>query len=193
MITKANRDGLLSRVPTSKGGPILSHLFFTDDNLLFCRSNVVQWNQLSSILHAYEVASGQKMNTNKMGIFFSRNTTTDDKKHVQELAGIPVDQCYDKYVGLPALVGRLRTKAFKHIKERVEASQRLEAQVLISSRKRDFVESNDPGNTDVLYESLQATKGAMFRNKFSNDEILLGPQSEGETDPLDELEQDGYF
>ena len=75
----------------------------------------------------------------------------------------------------------------------MEAYPRLEAQVLVSSRKKDFVESSNPGNTDVLYGRFQATKGALFRNKFSNDEILLGPQSEGETDPFDELEQDGCF
>jgi hypothetical protein len=82
------------------------------------RSNVAQWNQLSSILQDYEMASGQKMNTNTMGIFvFSSNTTNDNKKKIQELAGIPIDQCYNTYLGLPALVGQSCTKAFKNIKE----------------------------------------------------------------------------
>jgi hypothetical protein len=119
ILAKANGDGLLSGVPMSKEGPIISHLFFADDSLLFCKSNVAQWNHLSSILQNYKMASGQKMNTNKTGIFFSRNTTNDEKEQIQKLAGIPIDQCYDTYLGLLALVGRSRTKAFKNIKERV--------------------------------------------------------------------------
>ena len=72
-----------------------------------------------AILKDYEMALGQKMNTNKTGIFFSQNTTVDDKQKIQELVGIPIDQRYDTYLGLLALVGRSRTKAFKNIKERV--------------------------------------------------------------------------
>jgi hypothetical protein len=36
-----------------------------------------------------------------------------------EVAGIPVNQRYDTYLGLPAMVGRSRIAAFKSIKDRV--------------------------------------------------------------------------
>jgi hypothetical protein len=72
LIVKANMDGRLKGVPTSKRGPEISHLFFADDSLLFCRANLVQWNHLSSILKLYEEASGQKMNANKTAIFYSK-------------------------------------------------------------------------------------------------------------------------
>jgi hypothetical protein len=119
MLSQANRDERLTGAPTSRRGPALSHLFFADDSLLFCRANLSQWNHLTSILQTYEEASGQKMNTNKTAIFFSRNTSSDDKEHIQRVAGIPTNQRYDTYLGLPALVGRSRTSAFKCIKERV--------------------------------------------------------------------------
>ena len=119
MVVKANEDRLLSGVPTFRRGPKISHLFFADDSLLFCRSNLAQWCNLLAILQSYEEASGQKMNTNKTSIFFSKNTRVGDKEIISEFAGIPVTSRYDKYLGLPALVGRSRMKAFKNILERV--------------------------------------------------------------------------
>jgi hypothetical protein len=119
MIKKASNDGSLTGVSTSKRGPTVSHLFFADDSLLFCRANMMQWNKLSNILHCYEMASGQKMNANKTSIFFSRNTTVAEKEQIQETAGIPIDQRYDTYLGLPALVGRSRMNAFRSIREKV--------------------------------------------------------------------------
>ncbi|XP_059446647.1 uncharacterized protein LOC132178216 [Corylus avellana] len=119
MISHANDEGVLTGVPTSKKGPTLSHLFFADDSLLFCRSTIAQWNSLSFILQVYEGASGQKMNSNKTALFFSRNAHDGDKEQIQRLAGIPINQRYDTYLGLPTLVGRSQTRAFNNIKERV--------------------------------------------------------------------------
>jgi hypothetical protein len=59
------------------------------------------------------------MNTNKTSLFFSRNISNVDKEQIQGVAGIPSNQHYDTYLGLPALVGRSRTGAFKSIKEGV--------------------------------------------------------------------------
>ena len=50
LLTQANRNSHLSGVPTSRRGLEISHLFFTDDSLLFCWSTTAQWNQLMSIL-----------------------------------------------------------------------------------------------------------------------------------------------
>ena len=119
MISQANRDGRLMGVPTSRGGLVISHLFFADDRLLFCRSTMTQWNHLSAILHLYKGASRQKMNSNKTAIFFSKNSAVIDKDQIQGVARIPVDQRYDTYLGLPALVGRSRIRAFRSIKDKV--------------------------------------------------------------------------
>ena len=59
MITWANNDGLLTGVSTSKKGTRISHLFFANHSLLFCRTSYLQWSNLSHILKVYEAASGQ--------------------------------------------------------------------------------------------------------------------------------------
>jgi hypothetical protein len=82
MLTQANLDGRLSGVPTSKNGPRVSHLFFADDSLLFCRTSMTQWNQLTQLLTTYEGASRQRLNNNKTAIFFSKNTPQMEKEEI---------------------------------------------------------------------------------------------------------------
>ncbi|XP_059451054.1 uncharacterized protein LOC132181841 [Corylus avellana] len=82
-------------------------------------ANIVQRSNLTNILRVYEVALGQKLNQDKTAIFFSNNTRPIDRDSVLELAGIPASQRYDTYLGLPALVGKSRTIAFRHIIDRV--------------------------------------------------------------------------
>jgi hypothetical protein len=58
MLTKEERMGTLTGVPMSKRGPQLTHLFFADDSLLFCKAKLQHWRKLSCLLRIYEEASG---------------------------------------------------------------------------------------------------------------------------------------
>jgi hypothetical protein len=119
MLSRAESKGVIIGVPTSKKGPRLSHLFFADDSLLFCKANLVEWRRLMRLLEDYEAASGQKLNKEKTSIFFSRNTSEEKKDEISRLSGLSATQCYEKYLGLPTMVGRSKYKAFKSIKDRV--------------------------------------------------------------------------
>jgi hypothetical protein len=63
LLTLAEIKGMIG-VPTSKSGPRLSHLFFIDDSLLFCKANSVEWRRILRILEKYKAVSRQK---NKYG------------------------------------------------------------------------------------------------------------------------------
>jgi hypothetical protein len=95
-------------VPTSKKGPRLSHLFFADDSLIFCKVNSVEWRRLTKLLDKYEATSGQKLNKDKTSIFFNRNTSPKKRLEISQLSGLQATQSYDKYLGLPTLVGKSR-------------------------------------------------------------------------------------
>ena len=40
------------------GGPKLSHLFFADDSLIFCKASLDECDSLQHVLKVYEQASG---------------------------------------------------------------------------------------------------------------------------------------
>jgi hypothetical protein len=106
-------------LPIARGGTRFNHLFFADDSLLFCKTNIFEWLHIQAVLDTYEKASSQKLNKNKMSIFFSRNTKAEAKAHILSVAGISSTKGYEKYLGLPAIIGQSKMKAFGEIKGKV--------------------------------------------------------------------------
>jgi hypothetical protein len=97
MLSKVKSKGLITGMPTSKKGPRLSHLFFIDDSLLFCKANLVEWRRLTKLLEDYKAALGKKLNKEKISNFFSHNTSVEKKEEISRLSG--ATQCYEKYLG----------------------------------------------------------------------------------------------
>jgi hypothetical protein len=95
----------------------ISHIFFADDSLLFCKANFVE--RLLRIFGIYEAASGQKLNLQKTFIFFNRNTSHAKRQEILRLSGLQKAQRYDTYLGLPSLVGKFRVQSFHSIKDKV--------------------------------------------------------------------------
>ena len=77
LIHKAKSDGLLKGVSICRNDPRVSHLFFTDDSVLFCLAKESECQVILDILSIYEKGSGQKINGDKTNIFFSANTHHD--------------------------------------------------------------------------------------------------------------------
>ena len=102
-----------------KRGPKISHLFFANDSLLFCRASLTDLQAIQDILSLYEQASGQKLNQEKTTIFFSKAVNEDTKAQITNFLQVPEVKEYEKYLGLPVVVGRNRKASLNFIKERV--------------------------------------------------------------------------
>ena len=82
LIADASNRQSLNRVSIYRGCPRVTHLFFADDSLLFCKVERREISKLVEILELYEAASGQKINTKKSSVTFSHNTPLETRSEV---------------------------------------------------------------------------------------------------------------
>lgn len=87
--------------------------------MFFCKSSDKACSALKRILSQYETASGQKINTQKSSIFFSRKTPADRKQKARDFLLIDKEGGVGKYLGLPELFGRKKKDLFSSIVDRI--------------------------------------------------------------------------
>ncbi|KAK6796397.1 hypothetical protein RDI58_004098 [Solanum bulbocastanum] len=105
LLDQAEEQGELRGISLRRGGPSL-----------ILESAV----KISEILRTYELCSGQKVNFEKSAIYFSKNTTEEEKDNIiAEIGQIHRDNL-GLYLGLPAVVGRSKKRMLEFIKERVK-------------------------------------------------------------------------
>ena len=119
LINKAAHNGDIKGVSICQNGPKLTHLLFADDSVIFCRAKESECQCLVDILAKYENASEQQINSTKTTLFFSKSTSEEMQASIKSMLGVSVIQQYEKYLGLPSLVGRKKKESFNHIKQQV--------------------------------------------------------------------------
>ena len=112
-------DGQMEGVIVCRGGPKLSHLFFADDSLIFCKATLAECDSLQHVLEVYKRASRQQLNRAKTSLFFSRDTPRVVQEEVKQRFGAQVIKQHEKCLGLPSLVGRNKRDTFNAIKEKL--------------------------------------------------------------------------
>ena len=110
LIHDVARNQQISGVSICRGCPIITHLFFADDSLLFYKANVQECQKLFSILQSYEAASGQKINADKSLVFFSPNTPQETKECILRFLRPMQDSRHNKYLELPSIIGKSKPK-----------------------------------------------------------------------------------
>ncbi|XP_042972810.1 uncharacterized protein LOC122304618 [Carya illinoinensis] len=146
LMNHAESIKMIHGFPICRGKLSINHLFFADDSLIFCRANAREWSSIHVFLNLYEEASGQKLNKTKTSIFFSPNTKQATKEYILNLAGTRASSSYEKYLGLPSLIGRSKHAAFKDIIDRIRGK--------ISNWKNKFL--SQAGKEILLKAVIQA-------------------------------------
>ena len=87
LLRKKEAVGLIRGVAVSRLAPSISHLFFVNDCIIFCRATMEECRQLASVLEVYEKESRQKLNREKTSLFFSKNKKEDIQNFVNDTFG----------------------------------------------------------------------------------------------------------
>lgn len=74
---------------------------------------------IQGILEVYEQASRQQINRGKTTLFFSKAIAEETKEEIINFLGVLEIKEYEKYLGLPVVVGRKKKASLNYIKERV--------------------------------------------------------------------------
>ena len=119
LLVQAARNSSIRGYSLCKNGPQITHLFFVDDILLFCRARTEELQVIQKILSVYEKALGQQVNRGKTTLFFSKVVTEETKREILTFLGVSKIKEYEKYLGLLAVVGREKKASLNYIKERV--------------------------------------------------------------------------
>ncbi|XP_057779546.1 uncharacterized protein LOC130998129 [Salvia miltiorrhiza] len=119
MVKHETARGAMHGVKMGRGGPFISHLMFADDCLFFCRAEAQECEVLKRVLRDYEEASGQAINLQKSGIFFSSNVSEVLRADISSIMGVSLPLNTGRYLGLPSLVGRKKREIFSYLRERL--------------------------------------------------------------------------
>ena len=95
------------------------HLLFANDSLLFCRATRHDYQKLLEILSTYERFSSQKLNKEKIALFFSESTPINMQSEIMKKLRVIELKQYEAYLGLPALVRRNKRARIDQLKQRV--------------------------------------------------------------------------
>lgn len=118
LLYQAEARGSITSIPIGSDPIRVNHLFLTDDSLLFCKTNSLEWSRMIYLLEIYEKASGKMVNKDKTTIFFSRNTPTKVQKIILSIVGVKASRSFEKYLGLLAMIGRSKVAAFHSLIDR---------------------------------------------------------------------------
>ncbi|CAJ2657953.1 unnamed protein product [Trifolium pratense] len=98
-----------------RSGPKISHLIFADDLLLFAEASIEQAHCVMHCLDQFCLASGQKINSQKTQIFFSKNVDQRTRDDIVHHTGFTQVNNLGKYLGANIAPSRSTRGKFQHI------------------------------------------------------------------------------
>ena len=99
--------------------PVVNHLLFVDDSLLFFKASADGANEVNQLLNTYCQASGQWINNDKSSIFFSKGVLGNTRNEIKTILKVPNETLNKKYLGMPSNIGSSKNRAFKYLKDRL--------------------------------------------------------------------------
>ncbi|XP_042964017.1 uncharacterized protein LOC122298309 [Carya illinoinensis] len=112
LLKKAFVNGNIGRFSQARGTPLISHLMYADDIVIFTNGGKKSMRGLMEVLNLYENWTGQVLNKNKSAILFSNKISNTRKSSILRMTGFSEGSFPFKYLGVPIVVGRLKVCDF---------------------------------------------------------------------------------
>ncbi|KAL0320265.1 UNVERIFIED_CONTAM: putative mitochondrial protein [Sesamum radiatum] len=119
LLQEAENEGHIRGVAVCRRGLRISHLLFADDTLICCQAIESEASSIQYVLNVYGKASGQEVNLHKSTVVFSKNVSKEVRDSLTNKLGIRWEERHDKYLGLPAVVGKSRKEVFSNIRDKI--------------------------------------------------------------------------
>jgi hypothetical protein len=119
LLKSRNQSSVLKGIKVAPLTPMVSHLLFADDSLLFFRANRENALVIKEVLNTYCRASGQQINMDKSFIHFAKGVRQNIRDDIKSLLEVHNEALSEKYLGMPSDVGAASTGAFKYLKDRM--------------------------------------------------------------------------
>lgn len=117
-IDDASGNDMIHGRQISQAAPTISHLLFADDSFLFFRATTEEARNIKNLLVSYEKYSGQSVNFQKSGVYFSANVAQNKQNEISQIVEVHNGITNTMYLGLPSLVGRSKRRVFSYLKEK---------------------------------------------------------------------------
>ena len=89
-LLKSQRESSnLGGIQVAPTAPLVNHLLFADDSLLFFKANGEGANEVNQVLDIYCTASGQRINFDKSSIFFSKGVPEAVRNEIKITLNVP--------------------------------------------------------------------------------------------------------
>lgn len=119
LLKTRSHSSSLGDIQLATSSPLVNHLLFAHDNLLFLKATREGAEEFSQLLECYARASEQRVNKSKSSIFLSKGCPEEMRATVKNILQVPNEQLNEKYLGMPTDVGISKNGAFKHLKDRL--------------------------------------------------------------------------
>ncbi|KAG6420962.1 hypothetical protein SASPL_117508 [Salvia splendens] len=120
-INKSVQDRDWDPIRLARHGSPVSHLFFVDDLVLFCKADMKNARTLKSILDKFNHHSRHKVSASKTQLFFSLNIDVSLAQAIENHLQFQSVCNLGKYLGIPIFHGRVTKNKFQYLIDKVRA------------------------------------------------------------------------
>ncbi|KAL0462465.1 UNVERIFIED_CONTAM: putative mitochondrial protein [Sesamum latifolium] len=182
--------GNLKGIKVSRIAPTISHLFYADDLIIFCRTDEGDAQSVRRCLSNFGEWSSQLTNNNKSMVHFSGNVANRQKEAILDILQMPKCNHRSKHLGLPFYKPKSRTRAFNKLVEKMEGKLSIWKAKNLSRAEKIVLIKNVAQSIPVLEGHRGCGKMLLKAQKPSNLESVSLSQRDhqnlgGPVDPID--------